>query len=128
MTAFEKYELWLKMLDDSAARAELETIRENENDDNRPILHRPGIRHTAGLRGVTGIGTNRMNKYTVSLAAQGLAMWLLENNRTKRVVISRDPRHFSEEFARISAAVLAANGISVYIFRDISRTPLCPLP
>ncbi len=83
---------------------------------------------TAGLRGgKIGAGTNRMNKYTVSLATQGLAETIKSRGKDamrRGVAIAYDVRHFSKEFAEITAGVLAANGIKVYLFDDIRPTPL----
>lgn len=81
---------------------------------------------TGGLRGITGAGTNRMNIYTVGMASQGLSEYIAENAfPTAGVVIARDSRRFSLEFAREAACVLAANGVTVYFFEDITPTPLC---
>ena len=72
---------------------------------------------TGGLRGIMGVGTNRMNKYTVGMATQGLANYMKENvEGPLSVCISYDSRNNSPEFAQIAANVLAANGIKVYIF------------
>lgn len=82
---------------------------------------------TAGLRGKIGAGTNRMNKYTVSLATQGLADTIKEYGQEamdRGVAISHDVRHKSREFAEITASVLAANRIKVFIHKDITPTPL----
>lgn len=79
---------------------------------------------TGGLRGVMGVGTNRMNKYTVGMATQGLANHILKQNIAEpKVCISFDSRNNSREFAQIAADVLSANGIKVYIFDDIRPTP-----
>src|SRR5699024_113185 len=81
---------------------------------------------TAGLRGKIGAGTNRMNRYTVSLATQGLADTIKsfgQEAMNRGVVIGYDVRHFSKEFAEISSLVLAANGIKVYLFDDLRPTP-----
>lgn len=81
---------------------------------------------TGGLRGVLGAGTNRMNLYTVGMATQGLANYINKKGRANNgVVISYDSRRMSDQFARDTAMVLAANGIKVYLFDDITPTPLC---
>ena len=80
---------------------------------------------TGGLRGIMGVGTNRMNKYTVGMATQGLANYILKHAEGDdiKVCISYDSRNNSREFARIAADVLSANGIHVYIFDNIRPTP-----
>lgn len=80
---------------------------------------------TGGLRGIIGIGSNRMNKYTVSIATQGLANYILQNaNKPFKVVIAYDSRNMSKEFANISAEVLSSNNIEVYLFSELRPTPL----
>ncbi|MBN1534932.1 MAG: phospho-sugar mutase [Spirochaetes bacterium] len=80
---------------------------------------------TGGLRGIIGAGTNRMNLYTVGMATQGLANYILKAEGAPRgVVIARDSRRMSDLFAHITAEVLAGNGIRVYIFEDITPTPI----
>ena len=80
---------------------------------------------TGGLRGVMGVGTNRMNKYVVGMATQGLANYIKKNVKRDNlsVSISYDSRNHSEEFARISADILAANGLDVYLFESLRPTP-----
>lgn len=80
---------------------------------------------TGGLRGIMGVGTNRMNKYTVGMATQGLANYILKHMEGDdiKVVISYDSRNNSKEFAKITADVLSANGINVFIFDNIRPTP-----
>ena len=86
---------------------------------------------TGGLRGIMGVGTNRMNKYTVGMATQGLANYILKNAGSisgidkddLKVVISYDSRNNSKDFAKITADVLSANGLHVYIFDNIRPTP-----
>ena len=80
---------------------------------------------TGGLRGIMGVGTNRMNKYTVGMATQGLANYILSHceGDDLKVVVSYDSRNNSKEFAKITADVLSANGIHVFIFDNIRPTP-----
>ena len=79
---------------------------------------------TGGLRGILGVGTNRMNKYTVGFATQGLANYLIKCFKQDiKVAISFDSRNFSTEFAQISANILAANDIQVYLFDALRPTP-----
>jgi phosphoglucomutase len=80
---------------------------------------------TGGMRGEIGIGSNRMNKYTVGAATQGLANYLNKTfpNQEIKVAIAHDSRNFSPEFARIAADVLSANGITVYLYKELRATP-----
>ena len=78
---------------------------------------------TAGLRGVLGLGTNRMNIYTVRQATQGFASFLLESSKTPKVAIAYDSRNFSKEFADETACVFAANGITVWLYSELMPTP-----
>ena len=79
---------------------------------------------TAGLRGIIGAGTNRMNKYTVGKATQGLANFILkEGTKDKGVAIAYDSRHMSKEFSEETALCLNANGIKTYVFESIRPVP-----
>ena len=80
---------------------------------------------TGGLRGIMGVGTNRMNKYTVGMATQGLANYILKHVEGDdiRVCISYDSRNNSKLFAKISSDILSANGINVFLFDNIRPTP-----
>ena len=80
---------------------------------------------TGGLRGIMGIGTNRMNQYTVAMATQGFANYIIESNPNKEIkaVISFDNRNNSKEFAQITARVMAANGFTVFLFKELRPTP-----
>ena len=81
---------------------------------------------TGGLRGIIGAGTNRMNIYTVGMATQGLANYILQKGSAAQgVVIAYDSRRMSDVFSKEAASILAANGITVYLFSDITPTPIC---
>lgn len=123
--AGQRYESWLKdPLIDEATKRELESIRDNEREiEDR--FYKDLEFGTGGLRGVIGAGTNRMNRYTIRKATQGLARWL-QNTRAGRslsVVIAHDSRHGSAEFALEAALVLAANGITAKVFPSLRPTP-----
>ena len=82
---------------------------------------------TAGMRGIIGYGMNMMNVYTVMRATQGLSQFILslgEEAKARGVVISYDTRRKSEEFARVSAEVLAKNGIKAYLFNEVHPVPM----
>ncbi len=80
---------------------------------------------TGGLRGIMGVGTNRINKYTIGMATQGFANYLIQTfpNEQLRVAIAHDSRNNSRTFAEITANVMAANGIQVYLFSSLRPTP-----
>ena len=120
----EIYEEWLNNpYFDDATKAELKAIEGNEKEiEDRFYMDLEF--GTAGLRGVIGAGTNRMNVYTVRKATQGLANYI--NNvhaQEKGVAIAYDSRHMSPEFADVAALCLAANGIKAYVFESLRPTP-----
>jgi len=119
----EMYERWLNaQLDDPDLKPELESIRDNENEirERFAVALKFG---TAGLRGVIGAGTNRMNIYTVRQATQGLANWVKTQGGSQTVAISYDSRIKSNVFARAAAEVLAANGVQVRIYPELMPVP-----
>ena len=121
---FEKYNEWLNddCFDDETKK-ELESIRGNE-EEIKDRFYKELEFGTAGLRGVIGAGTNRMNKYTVGRATQGLANFINEMKiENPSVVISYDSRHMSKEFSEIAALVLNANGIKVNLFDNLRPVP-----
>lgn len=117
------YNEWLqKATGDADLIAELEAIKGND-DEILDRFYRSLEFGTAGLRGVIGAGTNRMNIYTVGRATQGLADFLNKNYESPSVAIGYDSRIKSEYFSREAAEVLAANGIKVYIYDELEPTP-----
>ena len=127
MDYIEKYKYWAtNEFFDLETRKELEAIKDDE-EEIKSRFYTDLTFGTAGLRGIIGAGTNRMNKYTVALATQGLADTIIDKGNPameRGVAIAYDVRHFSKDFAEVAARVLAANGIRVYIFDDIRPTPL----
>ncbi len=118
------YDLWLeKATADPDLIPELKSIAGDEDGKN-DRFYRELEFGTAGLRGVIGAGTNRMNYYTVGRATQGLAEYILENGVEKTVAIGYDSRIKSTYFAEVAAAVLAANGIKVHIYKELMPTPM----
>ena len=118
------YDLWKeKAVSDKDLIDELNAIegKENEIEDR---FYQSLTFGTAGLRGVIGAGTNRMNVYTVNQATQGLATFLLSEYENPSVAIAYDSRIKSELFAKSAAGVLAANGIKVYIYKELVPTPM----
>ena len=120
----EKYEEWLNSpVFDKEVKEELEGIKGNEKEIEDRFYKELEF-GTAGLRGVVGYGTNRMNKYTVGKATLGLARYIVKQNGQNRgVAIAYDCRHMSKEFSEEVAAILNYNGIKTYVFDDLRPTP-----
>lgn len=118
-------EKWLNTSIDEQAKQEIISLRENNVNEFNDAFYRTLEFGTGGLRGIMGIGTNRMNKYIVAMTTQGFCNYIAENNQGKQIktVISYDSRNNSREFAKITARVMAANGFKVYLFEDIRPTP-----
>ena len=121
--AKELYNRWLAQPDlDDAIKAELVSVAGND-EAITDRFYRDLEFGTGGLRGVIGAGTNRMNLYTVRKATQGLADYLNATDLPKKVAIAHDSRHNGELFAREAARVLAANGITAYMYPRLEPTP-----
>lgn len=111
--------------DGNTIREIRDLVEKNDTRELEDRFYRTLEFGTGGLRGVIGAGTNRINIYTVGMATQGLANYIAKTRSTGTgVVIARDSRRFSDVFAYESASILAANGIPVYLFDDITPTPL----
>lgn len=124
MEVMKRYEEWLNApCFDNETKKELESIRGNEKEITERFYKDLEF-GTAGLRGIIGAGTNRMNIYTVRKATQGLANYILSQQTAQMgVAISYDSRHMSPEFAEEAALCLAANGIKAYVFDELRPTP-----
>lgn len=120
----EKYEEWLSNpYFDADTKAELKGI-ENDENEIKERFYKDLEFGTAGLRGIIGAGTNRLNIYTVRKATQGLANYILKKGmEAKGVVIAYDSRNMSPEFADEAALCLAANKIKAYVFESLRPTP-----
>ena len=120
----EIYEQWLaNPYFDEATKEELKGISEDENEIKERFYMDLEF-GTAGLRGIIGAGTNRMNIYVVRRATQGLANYIAKvDKKAQGVAIAYDSRHMSPEFAEEAALCLAANGIKAYIFESLRPTP-----
>ncbi len=117
------YSEWLeKATADPDLKEELESIKGND-DEILDRFYKSLEFGTAGLRGVIGAGTNRMNVYTVGRATQGLADYLNKNFENPSIAIGYDSRIKSEYFSKEAAKVLAANGVKVYIYDELEPTP-----
>ena len=120
----EIYNQWLENpYFDEATKEELKAIKDDENEIKERFYMDLEF-GTAGLRGIIGAGTNRMNIYVVRRATQGLANYIAKvDKKSQGVAIAYDSRHMSPEFAQEAALCLAANGIKAYIFEALRPTP-----
>ena len=120
----EKVNKWLEGNYDEATKAAIVKMQSENADELADAFYRNLEFGTGGLRGIMGIGTNRMNKYTVGMATQGYANYLKKCFSDEiRVAIAHDCRNNSREFAEITANVFAANGIKVFLFESLRPTP-----
>lgn len=124
MDYLKEYRKWLESFDfDEETKKELQEI-ENDKKEIEDRFYKELEFGTAGLRGVIGAGTNRMNKYTVGKATQGLANYILEQGtKDKGVAISYDSRRMSKEFSIQTALILNANGIKTFLFENLRPVP-----
>lgn len=124
MNYFDEYTRWIESnFIDEDTKKELIKIKDNKKEIEDRFYKNLEF-GTAGLRGIIGAGTNRMNKYTVSKATQGLANYIIKNNgQNKGVAIAYDSRHMSKEFSEITANCLNANGIKTYVFESLRPVP-----
>jgi len=120
----EEYKKWCTdLFFDEETRKELMSIKDDEKEIEDRFYKELEF-GTAGLRGIMGAGTNRMNEYTIGKATQGLANYIKNKNaQEKGVVISYDSRNNSKEFSQIAALVLNANGIKTYVFDKLAPVP-----
>ena len=125
MTPQDIYEHWLEQLkEEDPLRRELEQIRGNEAEIVDRFYQEIEF-GTAGLRGICGAGTNRMNKLTVGRATQGIANYIKRSGLdvSRGVVFAYDCRYHSREFSELAAQILAGNGIKAYLFPSLRPTP-----
>ena len=123
----EKAQKWLAPEYDAETQAEVKRMLENpDKTDLIEAFYKDLEFGTGGLRGIMGVGSNRMNIYTVGAATQGLSNYLNKCFAGKdniSVVVGYDCRNNSQKFAEISANIFSANGIKVYLFEDMRPTP-----
>ena len=116
---------WLEGNYDEATKSVIREMTVNNTNELADAFYKNLEFGTGGLRGIMGIGTNRINRYTIGMATQGFANYLLNcfSNEQVRVAIAHDSRNNSRLFAEITANVMAANGIHVYLFESLRPTP-----
>lgn len=121
--AVERAELWLNSPIDDADKDAIRHLREADPAAFNEAFYTELEFGTGGLRGLMRLGSNGINRYTVGLATQGLANYVLQASATPSVAIAFDSRNQSPEFAREAATVLAANGVNVWLFEELRPTP-----
>ncbi len=114
---------WLSGDYDEGTKTQIKELQQNDPTQLEDAFYQDLEFGTGGLRGVMGVGTNRMNKYTVGMATQGYANYLKQSFPEVKVAIAHDVRNNSRKFAEIAADIFAANGIKVFLFEAIRPTP-----
>lgn len=124
-TTIEKnVQSWLTGNYDEETKQQILSMQADQPDELADAFYRSLEFGTGGLRGIMGVGTNRMNKYTIGMATQGYANYLKQSHAGDiAVVVGHDSRNNSRKFAEITAGVFAANGIKVYLFESLRPTP-----
>ena len=123
MTYMDRYQFWCNANLPETFCQELEAIKDNSEE----LKSRFGSDlqfGTAGMRGIMGVGSNRLNKYTVRRAAQGMASWLTSTDLPKKAAIGYDSRHNSQLFAEVCAVAFAELGIKTYLYDRLAPTPM----
>lgn len=121
----EKAQAWTQAPFDERTRQEAEALLAGPEEALNDAFYKDLDFGTGGLRGIMGVGTNRINRYTLGMATQGLANYLQKSfpNQELKVAIAHDSRHNSKAFSRQVAEVFAANGIQAFLFEDLRPTP-----
>ena len=121
----QNIETWLNGNYDAADKEMVKQMMHSAPEELEDAFYKSLEFGTGGLRGIMGVGTNRMNKYNVAMATQGLANYIIKcfAERPLKAAVSQDSRNNSRQFAEITAKVLAANGFKVYLFEDLRPTP-----
>ena len=119
----KKINEWLSGNYDEATKNEIRRLQKDDTTELEDSFYKDLEFGTGGLRGIMGVGTNRMNTYTVGMATQGYANYLKQCFDEVKVAIAHDCRNNSRKFAEIAANIFAANGIKVYLFESLRPTP-----
>lgn len=124
MTDLERYQQWCEQAPlNEAGRAALAAMQ-NDETERKGCFGAELQFGTAGIRGIMGIGTNRLNDFTVRRTAQGLAAWLTSTELPQRCAIGYDSRHNSRRYAELCAVALAERGVHVYVYHELAPTPM----
>lgn len=119
----QRIDAWLTPAYDQQTRDEIKKLQAEKPEELDDAFYKSLEFGTGGLRGIMGVGTNRINKYTIGMATQGYANYLKKCFDNISVTVAHDSRNNSREFAEITANVFAANGIKVYLFESLRPTP-----
>src|SRR6476619_8488107 len=119
----DKINVWLNGNFDQQTKDEIHRLQKEKPDELEDAFYKDLEFGTGGLRGIMGVGTNRMNKYTVGMATQGYANYLKKSFPEVKVAIEHDSRNHSREFAEIVANIFGANDIKAYLFESLRPTP-----
>ena len=121
----KKVDQWLNGSFDENTKSIIRELQHTNENELTESFYKELEFGTGGLRGIMGVGTNRVNKYTIGIATQGFANYLIRffPNQQVRVAIAYDCRNNSRFFAEVTANVMAANGIQVYLFESLRPTP-----
>lgn len=124
MTELERYQQWCEQAPlNEAGRAALAAMQ-NDETERKGCFGAELQFGTAGIRGIMGIGTNRLNDFIVRRTAQGLAAWLTSTELPQRCAIGYDSRHNSRRYAELCAVALAERGVHVYVYHELAPTPM----
>lgn len=124
MTELERYQQWCEQAPlNEAGRAALAAMQ-NDETERKGCFGAELQFGTAGIRGIMGIGTNRLSDFTVRRTAQGLAAWLTSTELPQRCAIGYDSRHNSRRYAELCAVALAERGVHVYVYHELAPTPM----
>ena len=118
-----RIDVWLSPAYDEETRSKIKKLQQENPADLEDAFYKELEFGTGGLRGIMGVGTNRMNRYTVGMATQGYANYLKQSFKEVKVAIAHDSRNNSREFAEIVANIFAANDVKVYLFESLRPTP-----
>lgn len=123
MNYIDRYNFWCSANLPEEEKNELADIR-NDNEELKSRFNSDLQFGTAGMRGIMGLGSNRLNRYTVRRAAQGMAAWLCETDLPQKAAIGYDSRHNSKLFAEVCAVAFAEKGIVTYLYDRLAPTPM----
>lgn len=121
-----KAQSWLEANYDEATKNEVKRMLDHDENELLESFYKNLEFGTGGLRGIMGVGTNRINNYTIGMATQGLCNYILKcfpNEKEPKAVIAHDCRNNGQEFAKTTANIFAANGFKVYLFESLRPTP-----